>query len=145
MKRKNAGTSLFLMEMIIIVLFFSVASAVCVQAFVNAHLLDRQTRELNHAVIIAQGFADVVRGTDGSIESILKAYPMAVESGELELTAYYDKDFEPCSAQDESAYIASIELKPEKKLQTVTVSVRILEDDSEIYTLTASKYTGTTE
>jgi hypothetical protein len=70
---------------------------------------------------------------------------MAVEDGELRLTAYYDKNFEPCGSEAESAYIASLELRPEKRLQTMTVSVMIAEDESEIYSLTASKYAGAPE
>ena len=40
-------SSLFLLELIIAILFFSLTSAVCVQIFVRAHLISRQTQELN--------------------------------------------------------------------------------------------------
>ncbi len=140
MKRKNAGTSLFLMEMIIIVLFFSVASATCVQAFVNSHLLDVHTKELNHAVIIAQGFADVMRGTDGELDSLLSAYPDA-SGNDSGLTAWYDKEFSPCS-EAEAAYVAEAEIKPDGRLNAITVTVRSIEDNTEIYTLSATKYIG---
>ena len=142
MKRKNAGTSLFLMEMIIIILFFSVASAVCIQSFVNAHLLDKHTMELNHAVIIAQGFADVMRGTDATLESLLDSCPTAVREGDAGLLSYYDENFKPCSEGAESVYLADLTLGQEEKLRTVTISVRTLEDNTEIYTLTATKYIG---
>ncbi|MCR4656260.1 MAG: hypothetical protein K5770_08550 [Lachnospiraceae bacterium] len=140
MKNKNAGTSLFLMEMIIIVLFFSVASATCVQAFVNSHLLDEHTKELNHAVIIAQGFADVMRGTDGELDSLLAAYPDAA-AGESGLTAWYDKEFYPCEEAGAS-YVAEVQIKAEGKLNAITVTVRTTEENTEIYTLSATKYMG---
>ena len=140
MKRRNAGTSLFLMEMIIIVLFFSVASATCVQAFVNSHLLDIHTKELNHAVIIAQGFVDVMRGTDGELECLLLANPEAVKN-DAGLDAWYDKDFSPCG-QQEAAYCAEVVLKPDGRLNAITVTVKELEDNTEIYTLNATKYIG---
>ena len=35
-------SSLFLLELIIAILFFSLTSAVCVQIFVRAHLISRQ-------------------------------------------------------------------------------------------------------
>ena len=35
--RTHSGSSLFLMELILAILFFSVASAVCVQLFARAH------------------------------------------------------------------------------------------------------------
>ena len=38
------------MEMIIAILFFSLASAVCIQLFAKSHLLSTQTVNQNHAV-----------------------------------------------------------------------------------------------
>ncbi|HAG70261.1 MAG TPA: hypothetical protein DCL38_09870 [Lachnospiraceae bacterium] len=137
-KRRNSGTSLFLMEMIIIVLFFSVASAVCVQSFVNAHLLDKKTMELNHAVMIAQSFIEVMRGTDGSIDTFLTSFPYAVQDRVEGALAYYDKDFEPCTGDEEGVYAAEMTVLKDNKLKTVTVTVKKTEDDSEIYTLSST-------
>ena len=50
-------SSLFLLELIIAILFFSLTSAVCVQIFVRAHLISRQTQELNTALEKVSGSA----------------------------------------------------------------------------------------
>ena len=51
MKRTPAKrSSLFLLELIIAILFFSLTSAVCVQFFARAHQISRQTQELNAAL-----------------------------------------------------------------------------------------------
>ena len=51
MKRTPAKrSSLFLLELIIAILFFSLTSVVCVQFFARAHLISRQTQELNAAL-----------------------------------------------------------------------------------------------
>ncbi len=49
MKHRNRAqsSSLFLLELILAILFFSLASAVCVQFFVKSHLLSRDARNLN--------------------------------------------------------------------------------------------------
>lgn len=52
-------SSLFLLELIIAILFFSLTSAVCVQIFVRAHLISRQTQELNTALEKVSGFSEV--------------------------------------------------------------------------------------
>lgn len=52
-------SSLFLLELIIAILFFSLTSAVCVQIFVRAHLISRQTQELNTALEKVSGFCEV--------------------------------------------------------------------------------------
>ncbi|MBQ7564325.1 MAG: hypothetical protein IJT16_10085 [Lachnospiraceae bacterium] len=140
MKQKNAGTSLFLMEMIIIVLFFSVSSAVCVQAFVNSHLIDRKTQELNHAVYAAQSVAEVMKGTDGTIESLLSAYPEA-KAAENGLSLYYNSEFKSCNGSDPHlSYLLEASLSREGTLETIQISVIKTEDQSEIYALTATKY-----
>lgn len=55
-------SSLFLLELIIAILFFSLTSAVCVQIFVRAHLISRQTQELNTALEKVSGFSEVFLG-----------------------------------------------------------------------------------
>ena len=51
MKRKPTAnpSSLFLLELIFAILFFSVASAVCVQVFVKSHTLSTQAHDLTQA------------------------------------------------------------------------------------------------
>lgn len=45
MFKKNASRSgLFLLELIISILFFSMASAVCIRLFVQAHVMDRNKK-----------------------------------------------------------------------------------------------------
>lgn len=49
--RTNArSSSLFLIELIIAILFFAVASSVCVQFFVRARLMSRESAQLTEAV-----------------------------------------------------------------------------------------------
>lgn len=49
-QRHNNTSSLFLLELILAVLFFSVASALCIQIFTKAHLMSQDARDLNFAV-----------------------------------------------------------------------------------------------
>ena len=51
--------------MIIAILFFSLASAVCIQLFARSHLLSTQTVNQNHAVIQAQNLAESYLSLEG--------------------------------------------------------------------------------
>ena len=135
----RSRTSLFLMEMIVTVLFFSLASAVCVQCFVNAHVIGRQTQELNHAVAAATGFAEVMRGTDGDIDSIIAVYPKAVKGDESFFTIFYDENFLPCDA-DGARYVGDVTLTPNGAIQNMTIRIARIDDSSIIYELEATKY-----
>ncbi len=141
-KHPRSKTSLFLMELIITILFFSIASAVCVQFFVKAHTIGEKTRELNYAVAAAQGFAEVMRGTDGSMSSILAIYPDAVQGNETFFEVFYDEDFQPCEPE-KAVYVSDVTLLPNGAIQNMEILVVKLSTYEEIYFLTATKYMNT--
>ncbi len=67
---KHSKSSLFLMELIIALLFFSLASTVCIRLFVNAHALSNQTVDQNFAVNYAQNMAEAFTGCGGDLEAL---------------------------------------------------------------------------
>ena len=66
-RHNNTRSSLFLIELIIAILFFSLGSAVCVQAFAKAHTLTAQARDLSFASSTVSAAANVIKSTDGSL------------------------------------------------------------------------------
>ncbi len=58
MSNSNSKASLFLMELIMSILFFSLSAAVCVQLFVKSHALSQQSLKLNYAVIASESLAE---------------------------------------------------------------------------------------
>lgn len=137
--RNKSKSSLFLMELVIAIMFFSVCAALCMQLFVKAHTLGIKTKELNHAVAISQGFAEVMRGTDGSLEAMLEYYPTAVSDNDTFFEVYYDKDFSPCEYTD-AVYVGDVTLQPNGAIQNIDIRVVRISDYEEIYTLNATKY-----
>lgn len=71
-------SSLFLIELILALFFFSVASAICVQLFAKAHLLSNEAELLTISVNECSNAAEIIRSSDSysEIEERLKnAYP----------------------------------------------------------------------
>ena len=88
---KHSKASLFLMEMILVLLFFSLASCICVQLFVKSNLLSNKTKELTCAVGLAQNAAEAFYGTDGDIQQMASLFPGSIASSEdASLTIYKD-------------------------------------------------------
>ena len=54
----GSKTSLFLIELIITIFFFSVASVVCVRLFLYSHRMSTEAYDRTHAVAIAQSAAE---------------------------------------------------------------------------------------
>ena len=74
------SSGIFLIELILAIFFFSLASAVCVQIFVKSHLLSKDAEKLNFAVNECSSIAELITATDCTS-------PM---------TLYYDFEFTPC-------------------------------------------------
>lgn len=119
-KNRPRSSSLFLMELILAILFFSIASAVCVQFFVKSHMLSRDSNALNHAANECANIAEVLDTTDSLTECtelLSQLYPdgtypnisQDAESNEIEITLCYDEAFLPCSTEA-SAYTLCIHI-----------------------------------
>lgn len=113
------SSSLFLLELIFSILFFAVASALCVRIFVRAHLLSQDARALNYGVAACSNVAELVSASDSvseASERILGLYPDAetVSSSENEmlLTAGLDRTLGLCAAED-AVYLLNIQLSLE--------------------------------
>lgn len=131
-KNRARSSSLFLMELILAILFFSVASAVCVQFFVKSHLLNLDSNILTHAVNECSGVAEIITTADSLTDSLALlqnqypdgTYPNLDELSDLvkslapadvlserdgAIRIYYDEAFAPC-AEASAAYLLDIQV-----------------------------------
>ena len=58
-RKKQAGSSLFLMELILVLFFFLLTSAVCIRVFAKAYSISRSSLELSHAQSLCASAAEV--------------------------------------------------------------------------------------
>lgn len=98
-KYTSHTSGLFLLELILAILFFSIASAVCVQLFVKSHLLSSQAEILSVAVNECSDAAQIILSSDTQsevLERLSIAYSDAVwtsdETNEFQLETYYEND-----------------------------------------------------
>ena len=132
------------MELIITILLFAACGAVCMKLFVTAHVMTLDTVELNRSVSIAQGFAEVMRGTDGDMKSVLEHYPEAITGGEGFFEVYYDGNFEPCDYENAS-YVGDVTMTPNGAIQNMEIRIVRLSDYKDVYTLNVTKYMNRTK
>lgn len=108
---RSSRSSLFLMELIIVILFFSIGSAVCIQAFVKAHLLSQSARDLSFASSTVSSAASTLQYTDGSPEEVEVYFPSLQQDGES-LIVYYNAHYDACEQAD-AAYILHMQTQQE--------------------------------
>lgn len=103
-RRSSSKISLFLMELIIAILFFSLASAVCVRLYTAAHNLSHDSINLSNAVTWSQNLSEAFCGTKGDVKEMEKLYPdavLSVDDSEDQITSFvlfFDDEWEPVEA-----------------------------------------------
>lgn len=135
---KHSRSSLFLMEMIIAILFFSLASAVCIQLFAKSHLLSTQTVNKNHAVIWAQNLAESYLASEGDLGTMHDLFTSSQQTEEDTMTLYFDSQWNLCSPGDSSGFSAELTHISDPGTGIMEAQISIIEissPDSPIYTL----------
>lgn len=99
--REDSGTKLWMIEMIIGLLFFSIASACCLQVFAAASVRSRQARQLKVAVNSTENLLQQLRFVKGETEDLAVFYPNSemLLAGQL----FFDPSGNDC-AEDEQDY-----------------------------------------
>ena len=144
MTRRNRAksSSLFLLELILAILFFSIASAVCVQFFVKSHLLSQESRELQVSANEVSSVAELISTSSdeqAAIDLICSEYPGAQTSDTDKVTVFYDEDFSK-SAQKDAVYVLNITLTREDFMLNAEMSMQKLKDGKDIYSLDISHH-----
>lgn len=139
MKRSlTRRSNLFLMEMIFAILFFALASTVCIKLFAAAHNLSQKTTDCNHAMTAVKSAVSFFETGDGSLESLTQNYPDSKLEDSL-LTVYYDKNWKLCT-QNKSAYQMKICTKSSSKQLTVATITAYNSKQEALFSLDASCY-----
>ena len=152
-QRHNNTSSLFLLELILAVLFFSVASALCIQIFTKAHLMSQDARDLNFAVNEVSGMAEQISSGTLHPDTAASSDDTAASSGDTasdpstqisndtwqDDTAYYDSSYASCEKAD-AVYVLTVHYEPEDTLLKAHISMDTIADNRNIYTLDVTNH-----
>lgn len=106
MNKHQRKTSLFLIELMIALLFFAIASAVCIKLFAKAHTISADTENTHIAITKAQNIAE--SAASGAFpENISSALPQAKKQPGGSFLAGYDKNWQECKLSD-AAFTISV-------------------------------------
>lgn len=131
--RHNSGTSLFLMEMILALLFLSLSSAACIQIFAAARKSRLQAEQWNQIQALTTSVGEVLEGTDGTDEQILSLLPGGIKK-DTSLIWYYNRNWQSCSSGEAACeMILETDISSEKSGE---LSFRQLSNGSELYRIT---------
>lgn len=135
-------SSLFLLELIIAILFFSLASAVCIQLFANAHVKSRETADLNMALAKAQSAAEGIRSSEDSESALSLLFPDG-KWADKRMDVYYDEDWNACK-KELAFYHMSVVIRLDGQMEQSEICLVTLDSDTVIYELTVKKHLANT-
>lgn len=139
MKSIHSKNSLFLMEIILNILLFSVLLVVSLQFFGRTHTLTRTTSQLHQAVSSCSDVAAIFESGDGTTNEILAVYPYSVNL-DNKVIVYLDKNFNDCKKGQAQYYItAKLSRDSNEQFSKLTIRCRTM-DKKLLYELNACHY-----
>jgi hypothetical protein len=95
----KSKSSLFLIELMLSILFFAIASSVCLQMFVKAHTLSQDSRDLTFATEAASTLSDYWKDCNGDYDLLIDELLFGEYTDET-FTVYYSKDGQSCEENE---------------------------------------------
>lgn len=141
-KKAARRSSLFLLEIMISILMFSVASAWCVRLFVTARLVVDETEKQNKAQNLAAGYAELFLAS-ADFDAFLLQEGAERKKGEKRITYHFgcDEDWNICGEAD-APFVLDIMITEERDFEKCYFWFRRTDEKEDIYTLEIEKYTG---
>lgn len=143
---KKSKSSLFLMELILAVLVFSIASVICVRLFVKSYIISQSTQELNQCVTLCSNAAELYYGFSGDLSLLQRELDQQSMSMSFPgtVTFFYDKDFTLCRPGQES-YILRVETSRNEGMLNGEIYILRCGNNEKVYSLNCDIYTGTAQ
>ncbi|MBQ5850508.1 MAG: hypothetical protein IIW54_06810 [Lachnospiraceae bacterium] len=97
----TSRSGLFLIELIISIFFFIVASAIVIQLFAKAHFISTDAIDINHALFHTQNISEIFIGNNGDFKSLKTEYTETLNDTNIysitdnELIILFDKKWNP--------------------------------------------------
>lgn len=128
----KSRSSLFLIELILAVLFFSLGSSICIRAFSQAATVSRSSADLSFASSQVSSAASVIRYCEDPKVSASKFFPKAAPT-ENGFVVWYDANRKACE-QEGAAYIMTVQVSVTDGFCNGQINMTD-EDGNELYAL----------
>ncbi|MFV0401925.1 MAG: hypothetical protein ACK5LX_15095 [Oscillospiraceae bacterium] len=138
--RRHSRSGLFLLELIFATGLFAICAAVCVQMFVKAAVVGRESHDLSVAAGMVQSGAEAIRSTGGDAAEAAKLFRGGTSEGNLTFYVPYDAEGFPIYHTGVADYLMRVDVEP-GTVSDVEISVYRIGEDEAFYTLPIQIYT----
>lgn len=131
--KKNSRSGIFLIEIILAILFFALASSVCLSFFAESRQLSADAADLNNAVAASITVSEAFQGSDtpeaaaGAVKMSFDNAEVSASHGEINL--------------DEDGLILVYDVSPSSQVAGITcIAISVKKDDEVVYDLIREVY-----
>jgi len=133
-KKSNSRSALFLGEIVLALLIFSLSSAVCVGLLFRAYHISEASSELNQSIFYAQNAAEVFKAQP-DIEKVAAILGGEIQSGKCYV--YYDKNWVQTKEQ---RTVFTLLISPSAEAYTTYAKINISKGAAAVFELVAAVY-----
>ncbi len=133
---QQSKSKLFLIELIIIILFFAIASAVCMNIFARGKLYSDQSTQTTMAALLCQQVAETFKGTNGDEHALAQQLGATDKDGRL--VVEYDEAFTPAASDT----VYRMEIVFSEKNGVKEADIMLKKGNKMLYSLQAAQYMG---
>lgn len=107
----TSRSGLFLIELIISIFFFIVASAIVIQLFAKAHFISTNAIEINHSLFHTQNISEIFLGNNGDFQNLKTEYAEILVGTNIynisdnEMVILFDKKWNPTTDNSTAKYM----------------------------------------
>lgn len=140
---RHSKASLFLMEIMISILFFSITAAVCIQLFVKAHTINVSTENLSKATYIAQDLSEYYlsgnpAGNVSMKEQMMDHLP-PYKTDENHIVIYFSPDWKVCH-EEAAKFSAELIFHEDGEYSYMSINLSELGQETPIYSNCVKKH-----
>lgn len=134
--KTTSKSSLFLLELILAILFFSLCSAVCVRLFAQARVESSRSAAENRAILCARSAAAAYKAAGGDAAEFCR-----ISGAAGDMVLYYDAHWQKAAALETAAYV--LKLRPQTaEIGLHRAKIQVQDSDGEaLYALDVAVYT----
>ena len=144
MRSNTSKSGLFLLELILSVLFFSLSSVICVQMFVKSHNLSKESKELNNSVILCESMADTFYATEGDLLQMTELLSGSSLPKDNVICMFFDEAFN-ITGESSAVYKLSGTCDTDNLLKLLNIELTEISQDKTVYTLSIKYYPSETD
>jgi len=140
MEKNKSKSTAFLVELLIVIMFFAFSGAICAEAFVYANNQSHEVENTQNALIAMQSAAECAKAHSDDMQTLARL--LNAERSGNKLTAHYNEDW--ASVPGNGAYTLTVTVVEERQAAGVLykATVAVYRGDSELVSVDAYRYVG---